>query len=367
MKIIFSYRAGHGFSLVELLVALALSSLLLAGMFQIFASNKQAFALQNGVSRMQENGRIAMEVMTKNLRSAGFMGCATEVDGSSFENIIDSTKYTVAGVSELLDVFNGAATVQVINSVVDADSTFTGLKAPLSLSLNDVGISVAADLASASQGELIAGTDVILLQYVEACEGLAVNGGGSDLNTLSVADLSACGIGADTLVLVADCNNSEAFGVTSITDNSAANDLIQLDVTNNVQGNLANFYDSGAFVYLPRFIMLYIAKGANDSPALYMKRLRGENAKSGFDAPLEIAQDVESFQILLGEDDTSFSSADGSVSRYVDTAATNFDMDRVLAVQTSFQARSETGLAKVGDTRLRITYQSTNTIRNRID
>lgn len=68
-----------GFSLVELMVALALSLILLAGVLAIFASSRTTYETTDRLSRIQENGRFALDSIVRDLRSAGYMGCSSEV------------------------------------------------------------------------------------------------------------------------------------------------------------------------------------------------------------------------------------------------------------------------------------------------
>jgi len=65
-----------GFSIVEVLIALALSSILLIGITQIYLSTKKAFYAQENLARLQENGRFASYILTRNIRMAGYEGCA---------------------------------------------------------------------------------------------------------------------------------------------------------------------------------------------------------------------------------------------------------------------------------------------------
>jgi type IV pilus assembly protein PilW len=64
-----------GFSIVEVLIALALSSILLTGIAQIYLSTKKVFYAQENLSRLQENSRFASYILTKNIRMAGYEGC----------------------------------------------------------------------------------------------------------------------------------------------------------------------------------------------------------------------------------------------------------------------------------------------------
>ena len=62
----------RGFTLVELMVALAVSLLLLAGVIQVYLSSKQAYRVQDNVARIQESGRLAMGFLTRYVRIAGY-------------------------------------------------------------------------------------------------------------------------------------------------------------------------------------------------------------------------------------------------------------------------------------------------------
>lgn len=61
----------RGLSILELLIALFLGSVIIAGATKIFLSNTQSLRLQESVSAAQENGRLAMEIMLADLRRAG--------------------------------------------------------------------------------------------------------------------------------------------------------------------------------------------------------------------------------------------------------------------------------------------------------
>ena len=61
-----------GLSIVEFMIAITLGLLLLAGITQIFISNKTTFNMTDSLSRMEENGRYAMEVLARHVRMAGY-------------------------------------------------------------------------------------------------------------------------------------------------------------------------------------------------------------------------------------------------------------------------------------------------------
>jgi type IV pilus assembly protein PilW len=65
---------SRGFSLVELMIALVITLILIAGIGQIFVSSKKSFTIQDSLARQQENGRYAIELIAQDLRRAGYFG-----------------------------------------------------------------------------------------------------------------------------------------------------------------------------------------------------------------------------------------------------------------------------------------------------
>jgi type IV pilus assembly protein PilW len=72
------YRS-RGFSMVEMMVALVITLILLAGIGQIFLSSKKSFVIQNALGRIQENGRYTMEILASDLRRAGYWGGNSDI------------------------------------------------------------------------------------------------------------------------------------------------------------------------------------------------------------------------------------------------------------------------------------------------
>jgi type IV pilus assembly protein PilW len=62
-----------GLSLVELMVALVLGLVLMSGVIQVFLSSRQTYSTNEAVSRMQENGRFALEFISRSARLAGYV------------------------------------------------------------------------------------------------------------------------------------------------------------------------------------------------------------------------------------------------------------------------------------------------------
>ncbi|MDH3560062.1 MAG: prepilin-type N-terminal cleavage/methylation domain-containing protein, partial [Gammaproteobacteria bacterium] len=78
-----AFPHSRGFSLVELMVALVITLILLAGVAQIFLSSKKSYAIQNTLGRQQETGRYAFDVLATDLRRAGFWGSSLAISSGA--------------------------------------------------------------------------------------------------------------------------------------------------------------------------------------------------------------------------------------------------------------------------------------------
>jgi len=66
--------APKGWTLVELLVAMALGLLIIAGIGQIYLAAKRSYDIQTSLSHLQEVGRYATETLTQDIHRAGYWG-----------------------------------------------------------------------------------------------------------------------------------------------------------------------------------------------------------------------------------------------------------------------------------------------------
>lgn len=73
-----AHRLQRGFNLIELMIALALGLLVILGASNVFLSNKQSYRTNNALSRIQENSRIAFELLSRDLRQARLTGCGNQ-------------------------------------------------------------------------------------------------------------------------------------------------------------------------------------------------------------------------------------------------------------------------------------------------
>jgi type IV pilus assembly protein PilW len=68
-------RLNRGFGLIELLIALALSLVVVLGVVQVFIAAKNTFVSQNASATLQEDARFALSKMIQEIRMVGMFGC----------------------------------------------------------------------------------------------------------------------------------------------------------------------------------------------------------------------------------------------------------------------------------------------------
>jgi type IV pilus assembly protein PilW len=83
-------KKKNGLTVTELLIALVLSSILVAALYRVFISQQKASTVQDQVADMQQNVRLAIGQMTREIRMAGYGGDILAVFGNinGFTNII---------------------------------------------------------------------------------------------------------------------------------------------------------------------------------------------------------------------------------------------------------------------------------------
>lgn len=77
----------QGFSLIEIMIAITISLILMAGIGQIFLGSKTSYNLQDGMGRLQENARFALDILNHSIGMTAFSGTL-----SPLSDAIDSTE-----------------------------------------------------------------------------------------------------------------------------------------------------------------------------------------------------------------------------------------------------------------------------------
>ncbi|MCY1268604.1 Type IV Pilus-assembly protein W [compost metagenome] len=210
----------HGLSLVELLIAMALSLLLMAGVLQVFLASKNTYLTNMALAELQENGRFALDTITLDLRNAGFRGAC------------------LAGMG------NGSGSGSDLYSLDRSG-------------INGVGGKVTATWVPTGR---LAGTDALLVKYA------------------TDAGLEARSIAGDTVTLAEGNAAPGAFYVLSdqrscriVKNTGEGGKSITAD------SSLEHFLESATRAYPYRYAIYWIGTGADGDPALFVTDSSGGN------------------------------------------------------------------------------------------
>ncbi|WP_455210275.1 PilW family protein [Kaarinaea lacus] len=323
-----------GMTLIEIMIAMTLGLVLTGGVIQLFLTSKQTFRMNEAMAAVQESGRFAMDSISRDLRMAGYQGCA-DPGSVPTESVVINDPPTANLLQTAVLGSEGSA---------DADT-------------------LTVQFASGNAARLVSNTDPV--------------------NATIVAQTNPDDIAANEVVMIADCTSVHLVRVTAVA-NGASDVTLTYGAAENNLGNLSKAY-SPASTQVMRFnsVTYSVAPtGRTNSRGEAISGLFRQGLNDA--APVELVEGVENLQIQYGE-----RLADGSV-RFLDADAAGLDMSRVESVRiglllaatnaTSEQLDNKTyvlagtsvepegGSAAVThpvDNRLRRAFNATVSLRNR--
>jgi type IV pilus assembly protein PilW len=105
-----------GLTLVEIMIALLLGLFLIAGIGYIFLASKQSYRLNEGLSRLQEDGRFTMEILQTRLRSADYAGCYEDISKGT-ENVLNTPTNFAWDLTKPVEGFDNVAANATISTI----------------------------------------------------------------------------------------------------------------------------------------------------------------------------------------------------------------------------------------------------------
>lgn len=279
----------QGLSLVELMIAIVLGLFLIWGVLQSFLTSRQAYNLQQGVGRIQENGRLAQEFLGFDIRNAGDYGCGS---GDDF-------------VTGDFDQRNGVCTAAVgtegVNMISDTTFATTAFEYAV-YGYDDVAANANVNGPGTNDITLgkvpIAGSDVLLVRVSEELGTLTAKVGElppTAYTTLSGVDFPIHkGLAADLPdnqpVAISDCGRTKIFAL-----DEADKDDTDLQLSG------ANFcffsgFQQGASVRKLTTVYYFVAASVSGKTTSLYRQV-GEGA-----TPEELLEGVENMQLEYGVD-----------------------------------------------------------------
>ena len=131
---------NKGFGLIELLIALALSLIVVLGVAQVFIAAKNTYVSQNAAASLQEDARFVLSKMIQEIRMVGMFGClGTITDASSAGDFSanqitpiswDNANLKLTLVTADVGGSGGAPVWTVLSDCRNTATAYTGVRAP---------------------------------------------------------------------------------------------------------------------------------------------------------------------------------------------------------------------------------------------
>ena len=337
------FKHQCGMSLVEVLVALVISLFLIAGIIQVYIADKSSYTFSESISRIQENGRFALDTMTQDLRMAGFFGCA---------------------------IFDPADTSTIVNSLNPAGAGYDA-------ALYDF---IGQGLLEGTDGDGLNGSDSITIRGAKPNQ-VTVHPPYNTSTSAMIHVTTNTSIVPGDIVMVSNCRGADIFQVTNKTTstNASKQAVVHNTGAGNSPGNynpdackggnahcLSQTYGSDSSMFELQTVTYWIKVGASGEPALW----RSENGVN-----VELIESIEQMQVLYGIDTDN----DRFPNQYVVSTAVT-DMLDVISIRLMLLVRSEFAFVTeepqvynyngtsttAEDRRIRQVFSTTIALRNRV-
>jgi len=292
------YRNQRGFSLTELMVALVIGLIVLAGVLQVFVGTKMTFNANQSLASIQENGRFALELIKPVLREGDVQGfCGADLIMNSHLNTGCGNEIDLIYDPEsafLVWEYDGTGRNEAFTIPDDLDPSGQAL-ADWS-SVDNAG--TALNLPAVFSELVVPGTDVFIARRISVVEGVSGSGLASGSDPIELTDNH--GLAANSLVLVSNCGTgTDLFHTTG-----AANQLVSAASTCGGvgPGNAGTTWSTGFGTTIQVFEVqvfgYYVGFDADrNETGLYRLDLsRGVSAA----VPEELVSGVENMQVLAG-------------------------------------------------------------------
>jgi len=348
-----SIKTQRGLSLIELMIAVTLGIFISGGIIQLFVNSKQSYRVQENLSRLQENGRFAMEFITRDIRAAGYFGCLNNL--VDIENELkDQTNNAWDITTSLSGYDNVSSTFSIFDGVVENTDVI------VMRGLSDSSSPLISPFSNSSQ------------MFVD-----------SNFNDDCPPDKDdTCHIGE--ILMVTDCSQGTIFQSTNTSDIAGGSGVNVVHSSNNTStpGNappsiFTKSYGVGSEIARLNTFGYYIRLNAANRPSLYRSRLVASLSATNALSAEELVEGIENMQILYGEDTDN----DKTPNYYVPAGTAGLNMDNVVSVRVSLLATTlEDNIATQavpytifsgvpiapGDRKIRRVFTSTIAVRNRL-
>tara|TARA_B100001105_G_scaffold254314_1_gene249811 strand:+ start:724 stop:2013 length:1290 start_codon:yes stop_codon:yes gene_type:complete len=291
-----------GLSLVELMIALALSGAIILGIFTVYMDSNQTTRLGDSLARIQESGRIGLELMSREVRMAGYQGCS---DGYSVP-----LRVVASNPPPSITPAAGEDSVYLYNTGVQGWQVTAATQTTWDAGTDFEDLSIIED-------DALPGSDVLMVQRARPLTAIISNGAtppegmaarDSDIPIVDPDGLFGAGaeFSSGALLMIANCEFADVFRMTN--DPSGASKVIKHEVAANTNRNLSVAYaaDSDAALFAFESTVFFVADTGrvddqgNNIQALYRATNNLPNSATPDFQREELVEGVEAMKVQYG-------------------------------------------------------------------
>ena len=270
----------RGLSLVELMVALTIGLMILSAATTIMVTSKITYTTQDSLARLQENARFAIHLVSRDIRMAGYYGCADQV--STVSNQLNAG----APNSDWFDF---------TQAVEGADSAGT-------LYPSNASITPATGVTR------VAGSNAFALRYAEPSDQiLLVSEMTQQSASMKVASNS--GLNPGEIVMITDCDGADIFQITNLNPAGGFDNVIHNTGSGQWPGNstdnnphkLSKAYRADARIMRFNSVRYYIGEKADGVRSLFRQTVVGSGGNASTQH-MELVEGVEDMRVTYGVD-----------------------------------------------------------------
>ncbi|MBO6658898.1 MAG: PilW family protein [Pseudomonadales bacterium] len=361
-----------GLSLVELMISLAVGSIITAGVAQLFTANSEAYQMLQGQARIQESARFALEFMRRDIENAGNLGCnSSMIPGESTNfalNQRDSNNlpYEFDLLDGMVKGYDGQINgTWLPNSTTKAPAPHVRGFSDIPSTIGSTSTGTFVDGTGIDTSAIVVGTDILVLRGIEGADvpnflsSAMLTSSETNIQITPPSDgVAGLGFGVGELAVIHDCEKGTLFQVTGIT---AGTPILLQHATGTADHENANdrlttintfAVDAAVSPLITTIYFVAPGTGENSSGDQPLSLWR----KQGLNAPVEIVEGIEDLQVTYGigndtfprryvpanliGDDTVFTVRVAIVANTVDDVGGSVRTTHGCAVQTCYPGES---------------------------
>jgi type IV pilus assembly protein PilW len=378
------FKKQNGMTLIELLVAMTIGLFMLIALALVYSSSKTGFSYTNNTVRMSEDASFALEMMSRDIRMAGFAGCTgSNVMTTAGPPVVATYTPKLDLLASQTSTLSATQKPNPFSGVIAGNllQVFTARNAIWGFAPNDTA--ALGVLGGGATSYTLSTTNPVLYLAGGSSQALQVNtavAGVTDNVSIAADTYNWANNPNSTFLIISDCKGSEVFRASSISAGGGIFNIAHADTAND-SASFANTYGADAIVTTLNSSVYFLATRAGAStPSLYRRYFNGSVAA----APEELVPNVEAIVFQYGENTSDLA---GVPTYRTDIYRTNpadvADWSRVVSVRMGLiMVAEENGQAVVAnqsvawiggtytpatnDRRLRRAYSTTVSIRNRM-